>query len=170
MQQDELQKNFNDSLKIAERSELKAELLLRKLPSIESVRHTDIQYWMDKYNCSLNELPEECDFIVNGKYGIEVKSLQGNYPTLVIERWKDDNMKWEPGWIKSTKSGLLKFVLFHRRITDEFYLFDAEKLYEYIRFNGKLTRAQNGNSDDSGWLKMVEWENKNAGFLCKVSF
>lgn len=164
-----LQKNFDDSLKISDRSELKAYLMLRKLPSLSSVKHTSIDYWKNKYNCELNELPEECDFILNGKHGLELKSLEGSYPTLCIERWKDDGMKYEPGWIKSTKSGLLKYVMFHRRSTDEFYLFEASSLYEYIKFNGKLTRAQNGNSDDSGWLKLVDWENKNAGFLCKVS-
>ena len=167
----QVQNNFKSDLVKGERSE---SLIFNQILKERDWTHTPIQFWFDKYSVtSTSQLPEECDFIsVKGDQiiGCEVKSLAGGYDTFCIEKWADDNMSRSPGWIKSTRSGLLRLIIIHNRKNGCAYLYNPKMLLEAIDglSDQHLTRAWNGNEDDSGWIAKFLWECKEIGFLAKV--
>ena len=166
-----LQNNFSSDLVKGERSE---NLIFDQILKERGWIHTPIQFWFDKYSVSTTSLlPEECDFICDSNHGIigcEVKSLAGGYDTFCIEKWADDNMTSSPGWIKSTRSGLLRLIIIHNRKNGCAYLYNPLVLLEVVNglSNQHLTRARNGNEDNSGWIAKFLWESKEIGFLAKV--
>lgn len=171
MKSTDLQNNFNSDLIKGEATE---ETVFAQILKDRGFIHTPISYWFDKYGVTkTSQLPEECDFIsISGDQtiGCEVKSLAGGYDTFCIEKWADDNMSRSPGWIKSTRTGLLRLIIIHNRKNNCAYLYNPQKLLEVVETisDQHLTRAWNGNDDDSGWITKFLWECKEIGFLAKV--
>ena len=165
------QNNFKSDLAKGERSE---NLIFEQILKGRGWIPSPIQFWFDKYSVTTTSLlPEECDFITDstdGMIGCEVKSLAGGYDTFCIEKWADDDMSRSPGWIKSTRSGLLRLIIIHNRKNNCAYLYNPKVLLEVVDgiSNQHLTRAWNGNDDNSGWITKFLWESKEIGFLAKV--
>jgi len=161
-------RTFQTDLELAEVSEAIAfELLCQTRGLFKSLRPTPIQYWYKEHDTKvINEMPYEFDFLCNehrdDEFGIEIKSLAGHPRTFCIERWKDDNKRYEPSWIKATRAGKLKIVMIHRRDTDEFYLYEAKQLLAHIEAQNYLVRASVGVG--GGWLGLGSWTAPETGF------
>jgi hypothetical protein len=165
-----VQRDFTSDLQLAEESE---KLIFEKILKPKGFIQTGIQYWFAKYGVKITkELPEECDFIhrEHQRYGVEVKSLAGGYPTFCIEKYSDDLQIHNPGWYKSTETKLLRKVIIHNRADGYAYIYSPEKLLEQVKLypDTQLTRARNGCRDDSGWLAKFGWEDPDVGYIMKV--
>jgi hypothetical protein len=164
-------RTFNTDLELGGEAE---ELIYHTILEPRGFVKTPIEYWFDKYNVTTTkELYEECDFVhsTNERYGIELKSLAGGYSTFCIEKWSDDLYQHKPGWMKSTESGLLKKIIIYNREENTAYFYNPRLLLECVQSypNTLLVRAGNGNLHDSGWLAKLSWEDKEIGFITKVS-
>lgn len=128
-------------------------------------------YWMELHQVdSVRDCAWEYDFIVKGK-GVELKSLEGSYPTAVIEKWADDGMSILPGWRKSTMNEQLDYVVIERRCEGRWYFYDAKKLYEAVSCypDTMLTQCWNANTNAPGYIVKFPWEDEDFGYISSVS-
>ena len=109
----------------------------------------------------------------------EVKTLQGScikihngeeitcrYSTGVIEVWQNDAKTNRPGWWKSTEAGELDAIYFVNLFDRTVYVFNSKKLLSFLqRTNPTLTICNDGNNDAPGWIALIGWTDKQAGFL-----
>ena len=129
------------------------------------------------------ELDFESDYYIKDeKTFIEVKCLAGgtNYGskhnTFCIEKYKNKNLEDTetnpkyPGWIRTCQAGQkLKIYIFNRR-EKAVYIYDGNKMYDLVmNYNGRLSKANDGNKDDSGFLVLIPWRCEEAGFICKYT-
>lgn len=103
--------------------------------------------------------------------GAETKSLAGGkngrgYPTGVIEVWKDNEKTLRAGWWKATELGILNYLFFVNRFDNTIYVFETKELKNWIqKDNPYLTRCDDGNKNDKGWITKFGWKDKDKGFF-----
>jgi hypothetical protein len=116
----------------------------------------------------------------NGSFkAAEVKTLEGSevrivngeeltcrYRTGVIEVWQDDKKTNRPGWWKSTEAGELDAIYFVNLFDRTVYVFNSKKLLSFLqRTLPPLTICNDGNNNAPGWIALIGWTDKQAGFL-----
>ena len=103
--------------------------------------------------------------------GVEAKDLAGGkngraYPTGVIEVWKDNEKTLRAGWWKATELGILDYLFFVNEFDKTIYVFKTKELKGWIeKTNPYLTRCDDGNKNDKGWITKFGWKDKDKGFL-----
>lgn len=116
----------------------------------------------------------------NGRFkAAEVKTLEGSevrivngeeltcrYRTGVIEVWQNDAKTVRPGWWKSTEAGELDAIYFVNLFDKAVYVFNSKKLLSFLQETiPTLSRCKNGNNNAPGWISLIGWTDKQAGFL-----
>ena len=96
--------------------------------------------------------------------GMEVKSLGGGYATGVVEVWADDAKTKRPHW------GDADVIAFKDRKQNKWFIYDVAEVTKHLAAvpDHKLTRANNGCKDDSGWIVKFKWANGMPGYLGSI--
>ena len=85
---------------------------------------------------------------------VEVKSLAGGYPTCCVEVWADDKRTKRPHWFHPD----VDIVAFQDRSCNKWFLYQAQPVIQFLKdYDGRLTRAKSGCTDDSGWIGLFSW-------------
>ena len=148
------QNNFNDSMKLGDKAEKELMTILRD--SITGFISADKVDWT-KFGFDL-AVTYKRDNIQFTK-AVEVKDLAGGYPTGVVEQWADDAKTKRPHW---WKMGGCDFIFFKDESRNLWFMYRANEVINYLEnYTGRLSRARNGNKDDSGWLAFFYWDPNN---------
>jgi hypothetical protein len=152
-----VQKNFWDSLEIGEKAEKElAAIIKKRMAGCQDIVKVDYQ----KFGFDLF-----LTFVKNGivrTNNLEVKDLAGGYPTGVVEQWADDAKTKRPHW---WKMGNCDYIFFKDESRNLWFMYDADKVINFLKnYKGRLSRARNGNKDDSGWLAFFYWDPNNLPF------
>lgn len=101
--------------------------------------------------------------IIESCLGGKIKS---RYATGVIEVWQNDAKTNRPGWWKSTEAGELDAIYFVNLFDEKVYVFNSKKLLSFLKkTNPTLSRCKDGNNNAPGWIALIGWTDKQAGFL-----
>ncbi len=148
------QNNFMDSMKLGDKAEKELMIILQQ--SITGFISVDKVDWT-KFGFDL-AVTYQRDNIQFTK-AVEVKDLAGGYPTGVVEQWADDAKTKRPHW---WKMGGCDLIFFKDESRNLWFMYEAKKVIDYLEnYTGRLSRARNGNKDDSGWLAFFYWDPNN---------
>jgi len=148
------QNNFNDSMKLGDKAEKELMTILQQ--SITGFISVDKVDWTKfGFDLAVTYEREKIQFTK----ALEVKDLAGGYPTGVIEQWADDAKTKRPHW---WKMGGCDLIFFKDESRNLWFMYDANEVINYLEnYTGRLSRARNGNKDDSGWLAFFYWDENN---------
>ena len=145
------QNNFWDSVELGERAEKElAKIISKKMAGLIDIQKVDYK----KFGFDLLVTFEK-DGIRFSK-SIEVKDLAGGYTTGVIEQWADDRKTKRPHW---WNMGGCDYIFFKDESRNLWFMYEAKKVIQFLEnYTDRLSRARNGNKDDSGWLAFFYWD------------
>lgn len=166
------QNNFWDSLLLGNEGEKAAEDLFKFLKEVSClIDWQRTPHWVYQHL----DFDGEHDYIWLTKdkktKGVEVKCLAGGkdkvrYSTGVVEVWKDNEKTCRPNWWKMQEKEKMHFIFFVNRFDQKVYCFSTKKLKDWAeKSNPNLTRCNNGNSADKGWIVKFGWEDSDKGWL-----
>jgi hypothetical protein len=148
------QNNFNDSMALGDKAERELrEIFKKRMPGFISADKVD---WTKfGFDLALTFQKQGVQFTKT----IEVKDLAGGYPTGVVEQFADDAKTKRPHW---WKMGGCDYIFFKDESRNLWFMYDADKVINFLKnYTGRLSRARNGNKDDSGWLAFFYWDPNN---------
>ena len=145
------QNNFNDSLKLGEKAERElANMMRNKMSGFISVDKVD--YKKFGFDLALTYMKDGIQYTK----ACEVKDLAGGYATGVVEQWANDAKTKRPHW---WLMGGCDYIFFKDASRNLWFMYNASDVINYLEnYTGRLSRARNGNADDSGWLAFFYWD------------
>lgn len=163
-------RDFNVDNDLAVKMETNFELYLQQ-QNVEYTK-TPHTFWTQFHQVDgVRDCAWEYDFIVKEK-GVELKTLAGDYPTAVIEKWADDNMSVKPGWLRSALQKKLDYIVIENRAEGMWYFYDAQVMCSTVSSwpNTLLTRCWNNNANAPGYIVKFPWEDEDFGFIKKLVY